>query len=51
MLYFYPKFNLYTKISHDIFQVNDKEKNELVTNCDRFKMLKHSTVNPYVFTK
>ena len=34
-----------------LFQVNDKEKNELVTNCDRFKMLKHSTVNPYVFTE
>jgi uncharacterized protein (DUF927 family) len=26
-------------------------KNELVTNSDRFKMLKHSTVNPYVFTE
>ena len=51
MPYFYPKSNLYTKISHNIFQVNDKEKNELVTNCDRFKMLKHSTVNPYVFTE
>jgi len=34
-----------------LFQINDKEKNELVTNCDRFKMLKHSTVNPYVFTE
>jgi len=34
-----------------LFQVNDKEKNELVTNCDRFKMLKHSTVNPHVFTE
>jgi predicted XRE-type DNA-binding protein len=34
-----------------LFQVNDKEKNELVTNCDRFKMLKHSTVNPYVLTE
>jgi len=33
------------------FQLNDIEKNELVTNCDRFKMLKHSTTNPYVFTE
>ena len=34
-----------------IFQLNDKEKNELVTDCDRFKKLKHSTVNPYAFTE
>ena len=33
------------------FQLNDKERNELVTNCDRFEMLKHSSVNPYVFTE
>ena len=26
------------------------ERNELVTNCDRFKTLKHSTVTPYAFT-
>jgi len=25
------------------FQLSRDEKNELVTNCDRFKMLKHST--------
>lgn len=24
---------------------------ELVTNCDRFQNLKHSTFNPYVFTE
>ena len=28
-----------------------KEKNELVTNCDRFRNLKHSSVNPIVFTE
>ena len=33
------------------FQLNDIEKNELVTNCDRFNSLKHSSVNPYVFTE
>ncbi len=34
-----------------IFQLNDNEKKELVTNCDRLKALKHSTVNPYAFTE
>ncbi len=33
------------------FQLNDAEKEELVTNCDRFKRLKHSSVNPYAFTE
>jgi len=33
------------------FQLNDNEKNELVANCDRFKNLKHSSVNPYAFTE
>ena len=33
------------------FQLNNQEMNELVTNCDRFKSLKHSTVLPYVFTE
>ncbi len=33
------------------FQLTDSEKNELVANCDRFKKLKHSSVNPYAFTK
>ncbi len=32
-----------------IFKLNEKEKNELVTNCDQFKSLKHSTSYPYVF--
>ncbi|PHS40703.1 MAG: DNA-binding protein [Sulfurovum sp.] len=34
-----------------LFQLNNDEKNELVTNCDRFKKLKHSSVNPYAFTE
>jgi F0F1-type ATP synthase alpha subunit len=34
-----------------MFQFNDREKDELVTNCDRFNMLKHSTANPYAFTE
>ena len=33
------------------FQLDITEKNELVTNCDRFKKLKHSSTNPYVFTE
>ena len=33
------------------FQLNIDEKNELVANCDRFEMLKHSTSLPYVFTE
>ena len=33
------------------FQLTDIEKNELVANCDRFKSLKHSSVNPYAFTE
>ena len=34
-----------------MFQLNDKEKNELVAKCDRLNSLKYSTVNPYVFTE
>jgi hypothetical protein len=34
-----------------MFQLEDFEKNELVTNCDRFKTLKHSSINPYAFTE
>lgn len=33
------------------FQLTEKEMNELVTICDRFKNLKHSTVMPYAFTE
>ena len=33
------------------FQLNAAEKNELVTNCDRFENLKHSSINPCAFTE
>ncbi|MCH9742053.1 MAG: ORF6N domain-containing protein [Proteobacteria bacterium] len=33
------------------FQLTINEKNELVTNCDRFTSLKHSTTLPYAFTE
>ncbi|NQU16922.1 MAG: ORF6N domain-containing protein [Candidatus Saganbacteria bacterium] len=34
-----------------MFRLAKEEKNELVTNCDRLAMLKHSSVLPYVFTE
>ncbi len=33
------------------FQLSKEETTELVTNCDRFKLLKHSSVCPYAFTE
>lgn len=33
------------------FQLSENEKNELVTNCDRFGSLKHSSSLPYAFTE
>lgn len=33
------------------FQLTKAEKDELVTNCDRLEILKHSSYNPYVFTE
>ncbi len=33
------------------FQLSDNEKIELVTICDRFQNLKHSSVNPSIFTE
>ncbi|KAF5030333.1 ORF6N domain protein [anaerobic digester metagenome] len=33
------------------FQLSDYEVNELVTNCDRLSVLKHSASNPYAFTE
>lgn len=33
-----------------IFELTDKEKNELVENFDHFNILKHSKVNPKAFT-
>ena len=37
--------------SHYMFQLSRQEKQELVTNCDRFVTLKHSTTLPYAFTE
>lgn len=34
-----------------MYQLTNEEKSELVAKCDRFKNLKHSTTNPYVFTE
>jgi len=34
-----------------MFQLTKKEKDQLVTNCDRFKTLKHSTMLPSAFTE
>jgi hypothetical protein len=34
-----------------MFQITQEEKYELVTICDRFNKLKHSTSLPYVFTE
>jgi hypothetical protein len=34
-----------------MFEVNSFEREELVTNCDRFENMKHSSVNPIVFTE
>lgn len=33
------------------FQLTPKKRIELVANCDRFKNIKHSSSNPYVFTE
>lgn len=33
------------------FQLTNEEKQRLVTNCDRFTNLKHSTSNPFAFTE
>jgi hypothetical protein len=34
-----------------MFQLTSFEKKELVANCDRFKLMRHSTVLPYAFTE
>ena len=34
-----------------MLQLSPEEMNELVTNCDRFKKLKHSSVMPHAFTE
>ena len=34
-----------------MFALEKTEKDELVTNCDRFNSLKHSSTMPYAFTE
>ena len=34
-----------------MFQLSEQEKDQLVTICDRFKALKHSSSLPYAFTE
>jgi hypothetical protein len=34
-----------------MFELTNEEKEQLVTNCDRLQKLKHSSVNPMVFTE
>jgi len=34
-----------------MFELTKDEKEQLVTNCDRFMSMKHSSVNPMVFTE
>ena len=34
-----------------MFQLKDKERDVLVAKCDRLNNMKHSNVNPYVFTE
>ena len=34
-----------------MFRLTKKEKNELVTNCDRFERLNHSSALPRAFTE
>lgn len=34
-----------------MFKLNSDELKELITNCDRFKNLKHTSSTPYVFTE
>lgn len=34
-----------------MFTLNNLEKEELVTNCDRLRSLQHSSVNPMAFTE
>lgn len=36
---------------HFRFQLSNQEKSELVTDCDRFNGLKHSSANPFAFTE
>ncbi len=37
--------------THMAYNREHQDKGELVTNCDRFNSLKHSTVRSYAFTE
>ncbi len=43
--------NLKNKDSNMADNIEHQDKGELVTNCDRFNSLKHSTVRSYAFTE
>jgi len=45
------KRNIYRFPEDFMFELSKYEKDELVTNCDRLSILKHSSVNPLVFTE
>jgi len=45
------KRNIIRFPSDFMFPLNEIEKRQLVTYCDRFKLLKHSTVFPQAFTE
>lgn len=45
------KRNKYRFPEDFMFQLNEKEKDRLVTICDRFKTLKHSSSFPYAFSE
>ena len=45
------KRNLYRFPEDFMFQLTQKEKDEVVTNCDHLKALKFSSTLPYVFTE
>lgn len=45
------KRNLERFPANFMFQLNKAETEELVTNCDRFNPLKHSTVLPFAFSE
>lgn len=59
MLYDVPTKRLKEQVKRNIqrfpedfmFELTKNEKDELVANCDRLVMLKHSSVNPLAFTE
>ena len=59
LLYDVPTKVLKQQVKHNVqrfpedfmFVLSTNEKNELVTNCDRLRNIRHSSVNPMVFTE